>query len=118
MQPRDRENVACPRARVTLTNFRFELDFEGPLSGNGVYGNDDLLEIRYDVRGSLETDPPTPSGFAAFALNRFASGEGPISPAEYSSSGNSVSISGLTASWKNSSLNSMPGIYSVIQIPG
>lgn len=63
-----------------VRSFTFELDFAGPLSTGGFYTNDDLTEVRYSVNGRLAD---TPSGFPAFALNRFPGGEGPISPADW-----------------------------------
>lgn len=63
--------------------FDFLLDFAGPLEAGRRYTNIELQEARYTVRGRLETNPPTPSGFAAFALIRDESGEGPISVSEW-----------------------------------
>ena len=68
----------------SVTRFEFSIDFSGPLEAGRRYGNDDLEQVRYVVRGELQTNPPTPSGFPAFALNRFPGGEGPISPTEWS----------------------------------
>lgn len=62
-----------------VTTFSFEIDLRGPLAPDRIYGNGLIEEVRYLVRGSLETSPPTPSGFSAFALNRRVGGEGPIS---------------------------------------
>ena len=66
-----------------VRSFDFQLDFGGPLQAGRKYKNEDLLEVRYRVSGRLETNPPTPSGFPAFALIRDESREGPISAAEW-----------------------------------
>jgi len=64
-----------------VRDFSFSIDFEGPLRGGEGYRNEDLLEVEYLVRGSLDG---TPSGFPAFALDRRASGrEGAITPQEW-----------------------------------
>ena len=66
-----------------VRNFSFSIDFQGPLRGGEGYLNEDLIEVEYLVRGSLDE---TPSGFPAFALDRRAgSREGPISPQEWTS---------------------------------
>jgi len=78
-----RANVTPEFSRVL--SFNFELDFSGPLAGGQFYSNAQLEEVRYVVSGGLNTNPPTPSGFPAFALNRFANGEGPISKSEWES---------------------------------
>ena len=74
----------------TVRNFRFELDFRGPLTTGEAYGNEDLLDARYLVRGALNTNPPTPSGFPGFLLDRFENGEGTITPQEWASQGSLV----------------------------
>jgi len=66
-----------------VRTFDFRLDFDGPLEAGRHYTNIDLHEVRYAVRGRLETNPPTPSGFSAFALIRDETGEGPISLSEW-----------------------------------
>lgn len=66
-----------------VRNFSFSIDFRGPLNGGEGYQNEDLIEVQYLVRGSLDE---TPSGFPAFALDRrSASREGSITPQEWSS---------------------------------
>ena len=66
-----------------VRSFSFDLDFDGPLQAGRLYTNLDLREVRYRVAGGLETNPPTPSGFSAFALIRDESREGPISLADW-----------------------------------
>ena len=78
-----RANVTPEFGRVL--NFAFELDFSGPLAGGQFYSNRQLEEVRYIVSGGLSTNPPTPSGFPGFALNRFENGEGPISKSDWES---------------------------------
>ena len=68
-----------------VRTFQFSIDVEGPLEPNRLYGNEDLTEIRYLVRGALSLNPATPSGFPAFSLSRLPSGEGPISPEDWES---------------------------------
>jgi hypothetical protein len=75
-----------------VRTFQFELNLTGPLVAGASYDNSSLVEVRYDVRGGLSTSPPTPSGFPAFALNRTASGEGVISPADWIGQGSSVAF--------------------------
>ncbi len=70
-----------------VRRFTFEFDLAGPLESGRYYENDDILDVRYLVSGSLNIDPPTPSGFAAFRLNRQASGEGTISREEWANQG-------------------------------
>jgi len=75
-----------------VQEFEFEVDFEGPLVPGGVYDNSGVTEVRYVVRGSLSTDPATPSGSPAFLLNRTSSGEGAISAAEWIQQGSSIAF--------------------------
>lgn len=77
----DPGGVALEFSRVRI--FGFELDFDGPLEAGRLYTNIELQQVRYEVRGGLETSPPTPSGFPAFALVRQSRGEGAISAEEW-----------------------------------
>ncbi|MEM9174346.1 MAG: PEP-CTERM sorting domain-containing protein [Myxococcota bacterium] len=75
-----------------VRNFSFDLDFAGPLRAGQLYTNLDLDEVRYRISGGLETNPPTPSGFSAFALIRDASGEGPIPASDWIFQSSSVNF--------------------------
>ena len=70
-----------------VRSFSFEIDLFGSLAPGARFGNSNVEEVRYVVAGSLNITPPTPSGFPAFALNRFASGEGPISALDWNGQG-------------------------------
>ncbi|GEM_PF-958693 len=85
-----RANIVTEFSRVRI--FDFDLDFEGPLRAGELYTNIQLTEVRYAVRGGLETNPPTPSGFPAFALVRQAGGEGPISAEEWRAQASQVAF--------------------------
>lgn len=70
-----------------VRNFSFAIDVAGPLATGRLYQNEDILDVRYLVRGSLNVNPPTPSGFSAFFLSRLESGEGTITPEEWANQG-------------------------------
>ena len=56
------------------------------------YDNDSIELVQYLVRGNLSTSPATPSGFAAFRLDRTPGGEGPISPSDWIGQGSSLAF--------------------------
>ena len=85
-----------------VRDFSFSIDFQGPLRGGEGYLNEDLREVEYLVRGSLDG---TPSGFPAFALDRRASGrEGAISPAEWTSQNSALGF------WIDPQANLLDGV--------
>jgi hypothetical protein len=75
-----------------VENFSFEIDLAGPLVAGASYDNDSIVLVQYLVRGRLSTNPPTPSGFSGFRLDRFPSGEGPISAADWIGQGSSIAF--------------------------
>jgi len=75
-----------------VQNFSFQIDLAGPLVAGGVYDNTSITQVQYLVRGNLSSNPSTPSGFPAFRLDRFPSGEGPISAADWISQGSSIAF--------------------------
>ena len=80
-----------------VRNFAFEIDLAGTLVPGGVYDNASLVLVQYSVRGNLSQNPPTPSGFPMFFLNRTPSGEGPISPADWVGQGSSLGFEVATS---------------------
>lgn len=55
-----------------VSTFNIQIEIDAPLA-SGIYLNPDIIEVTYQVTGSLE--PGTPSGFTAFDLQRTISGE-------------------------------------------
>lgn len=72
-----------------VRDFRFEIDFQGPLTAGRAYDNDSLVQVQYVVSGSLDV---TPSGFPGFSLDRTPAREGPISASEWIGQGSSLSF--------------------------
>ncbi len=73
-----------------VRNFSLEIELNGFYEVGRRYGNKEIESVRYRVSGSLSTQPPTPSGFSRFALDRVAAppaGEGPISGSEWRGQG-------------------------------
>jgi len=69
-----------------VTTFHFEIDISQPIIPGGVYNNPELNSVIYNVNGSLQLVPPTPSGFPGFNLVRNIGG------AEFYLQGSSLSF--------------------------
>jgi hypothetical protein len=82
-----------------VQDFSFEIDVRGPLVAGGVYDNASIRQVQYLVRGNLSTNPPTPSGFPAFRLDRTdaPNAEGPISPTDWIDQGSSIAFAITTS---------------------
>lgn len=79
-----------------VRDFELEIDFAPALEPGRRYTNQEILLVEYRVEGFLSLNPPTPSGFPAFRLDRRPGGEGPISRADWLSQGSAVGF-GVTA---------------------
>ncbi len=76
-----------------VENFELEIDFSAPLVAGLAYDNSSIEQVQYLVSGTLSTNPPTPSGFPAFFLDRRETGsEGAISQASWIDQGSSIAF--------------------------
>jgi hypothetical protein len=75
-----------------VRELELEIDLVDPLTPGLEVGNDLVVEVRYLVAGSLSLDPPTPSGFPAFRLDRRSTGEGAIPVLSWIEQGSTVAF--------------------------
>jgi len=62
------DDIAVTSVYNTVTSFRIDITIDETLAAGTVYNNPALVEVDYQVIGSLPD--PTPSGFSGFVLNR------------------------------------------------
>lgn len=75
-----------------VRELELEIELIDPLTPGLEVDNDLVLEVQYLVAGSLSLNPPTPSGFPAFRLDRRPTGEGAIPASSWIEQGSTVAF--------------------------